>query len=438
MAPLPLVIIGAGFSAASLAYQLLQKNPAQEIHIIGVGHLGAGQAYGSDNPHYRLNVRADLQGLFPEPFDDFERWAAHNLDDLDAESDAGFFYKRSDFRRYVDEALAKIEADKSIIRYHQNAVNITPLKGDWRITLEDGHQVDACLIYLAIGNATANWPCKIDKSALPYQDRLIRSAWRGSFFPKLMKDAPDSLAIMGGGLTAYDCINALYHEGYKGQVHLITPKGVLPPVQTNWRHGAPAKSWPTPLNAYRFISHIKSVLPKKTSWTDMYWQERFEALRLILPEGWSILSDEDKRKIIKRCGALWSLARYRAGPQAVASGVALQAEGRLSIYKDRIMSLSHDGDEFTLLSKSGHRYTAQAVINATGAGKHDLCTKLIDNGVAIDDCLGQAVAVNDRCQILSPDGKAWQSLYMVGPPTIADRGDVVGAFSTARQIASIL
>ena len=39
MAPLPLVIIGAGFSAASLAYQLLQKNPAQEIHIIGVGHL---------------------------------------------------------------------------------------------------------------------------------------------------------------------------------------------------------------------------------------------------------------------------------------------------------------------------------------------------------------------------------------------------------------
>lgn len=438
MAVLPLVIIGTGFTAASLAYQLLQKYPSQPLHIIGTGHLGAGQAYGTDNPYFRLNVRANLQGLFPDPVDDFEKWAARHIDDEEAQSDAGLFYKRADFRRYIDETLADCQADKFITRHHQQAIDIAPVGNEWQITLEDKSRLQARQIYICIGNAASVWPCPIDESAKPYQDRLIASAWRGDFFPKLMADAPDDIAIIGGGLTAYDCINALYHEGYQGQIHIITPKGILPPRQANWQHGKPATSWPKPLNAYHFISHIKSILPRDVPWTEALWQSRFEALRLILPEGWAMLSAKDKQKVMRRCGALWSLARYRAGPQAVASGDALLREGRLHLYKDRIAKISHDGTEFLLSARASDIIKAGAVINATGTAKHDLCDKLIGKGFALADGLGLAVAVNERCQILNQDGMPWQSLYMVGPPTMADRGDIIGAFSTARQIASII
>ena len=438
MAVLPLVIIGTGFTAASLAYQLLQKDPFQPLHIIGTGHLGAGQAYGTDNPYFRLNVRANLQGLFPEPFDHFERWAARHIDDKDAHSDAGSFYKRADFRRYIDEMLADCGADKYITRYHKQAVDIKRVGDVWQITLDDDSHLQARQIYICIGNAGSVWPCPIDDSAKPYQDRLITAVWGGDFFPKLMADAPDNIAIIGGGLTAYDCINALYHEGYQGQIHIITPKGILPPRQANWQHGAPAKSWPKPLNAYRFISHIKSILPRDVPWTDALWQERFEAMRLILPEGWAMLSVKDKQKVMRRCGALWSLARYRAGPQAVAAGKALAQKGRIQFYKDRVQKISYDGTYFLLSASSSPIVKAEAVINATGTAKHDLCAKLIENGLAVADGLGLAVAVNERCQIFNQEGKPWQSLYMVGPPTMSDRGDIIGAFSTARQIASIL
>lgn len=438
MAVLPLVIIGTGFSAASLAYQLLQKHPRQPLHIIGTGSLGAGQAYGTDNPYFRLNVRANLQGLFPEPFDDFENWATHHIDDEVAFSDAGLFYKRADFRRYIDEMLAHCGADHYITRHHKQAIDIQPIGEAWQVTLDDDSHLQARQIYLCIGNANSVWPCPVDDSAEPYQDRLIASAWGGAFFPKLIADAPEDIAIIGGGLTAYDCINALYHEGYQGQIHIITPKGILPPRQANWQHGAAAKSWPKSLNAYRFISHIKALLPRDVPWTDALWQSRFEALRLILPAGWAMLSDRDKQKVMRRAGALWSLARYRAGPQAVAAGEALQQEGRLHLYRDRIQKITHDGAHFCLSAHSSQTLKAGAVINATGSAKHELCAKLIDNGLANPDCLDLAVAVNERCQILDQDGKAWQGLYMVGPPTMADRGDIIGAFSTARQIASLI
>ena len=438
MKPLPLVIIGTGFTAASLLYQLLQKGHKDPIHIIGTGHLGAGQAYGNDNPHYRLNVRADLQGLFPEPFDDFEKWAAATIDDPEAKTDEGLFYKRADFRLYIDQALAKIGADKKIIRYHQQAVDIARRSDHWQISLEDGCLIEASQLYLAIGNAPSRWPCDIDTSATIHKDKMIASAWGGAFYDKLMADTPDAIAIIGGGLTAYDCINALYHKGYKGRIEVMTPHAQLPPCQADWRHGVSAAPWPKALNAYHFLRHIRSQLPKAYDWTDAKWQERFEAVRLILPEGWARLSDKDKQKIMKRCGAFWSLARYRAGPQAVAAGKALIAEGRLVIHRTRIKALSHDGTDFHLMASSGTSFKAQAVMNATGTGMHPLCDRLIQNRLAIADCLGLVVKVNEQCQILDAQGTPWEGFYMVGPPTMADKGDIVGAFSTARQIASIL
>jgi uncharacterized NAD(P)/FAD-binding protein YdhS len=102
-----LVIIGDGFAAAVTAIHLLRKGiAADSLTIIGPGPLGKGHAYGCASPSFRLNVREDLPIVFSEDPLHFARWAKTNIDDPEAKTSAGIFYRRADFGRYVSELVA--------------------------------------------------------------------------------------------------------------------------------------------------------------------------------------------------------------------------------------------------------------------------------------------------------------------------------------------
>ena len=59
------VIIGDGFAAAVLVTHLLRRGiSSSAITVIGSGALGKGNAYGCNNPFFRLNVREDLPIIF--------------------------------------------------------------------------------------------------------------------------------------------------------------------------------------------------------------------------------------------------------------------------------------------------------------------------------------------------------------------------------------
>jgi len=76
-----LVIIGGGFSAAALIIHLCRNDPgrAGQIAIIsedcGRQPFGSGAAFGTDNPHFRLNVHTGIMKLFSDRPDDFSQWA---------------------------------------------------------------------------------------------------------------------------------------------------------------------------------------------------------------------------------------------------------------------------------------------------------------------------------------------------------------------------
>jgi uncharacterized NAD(P)/FAD-binding protein YdhS len=111
-----LVIIGDGFAAAVTAIHLLRKGiAADSLTIIGAGSLGKGNAYGCASPFFRLNVREDLPIVFSEDPLHFARWAEANIDDPEAKTSAGFFYRRADFGRYISELIAaETGFDKSL------------------------------------------------------------------------------------------------------------------------------------------------------------------------------------------------------------------------------------------------------------------------------------------------------------------------------------
>ena len=71
-----ILIIGSGFAAGVLTLHLIEtKVKPNLITIIGPGSIGFGNAYGSINKDYRLNVRAQAMWLKPNERNDFMYWA---------------------------------------------------------------------------------------------------------------------------------------------------------------------------------------------------------------------------------------------------------------------------------------------------------------------------------------------------------------------------
>jgi uncharacterized NAD(P)/FAD-binding protein YdhS len=156
-----LVIIGDGFAAAVSAIHLLRKGiPADVLTIIGAGSLGKGNAYGCISPSFRLNVREDLPIVFSEDPLHFARWAEANIDDPEAKTSAGFFYRRADFGRYVAELIAAEVGFEKIQRIPSKATRLNRAHdGLWKLDTAVGDLFYAEKVIIATGNSPPTWPC---------------------------------------------------------------------------------------------------------------------------------------------------------------------------------------------------------------------------------------------------------------------------------------
>ncbi|MCP4827497.1 MAG: FAD/NAD(P)-binding protein, partial [Proteobacteria bacterium] len=121
-----IIIIGSGYSAAAALVHLAYAGlPLHQVLVIGPGELGAGQAYGCTAESYRLNVRADLQRLWPDQPDHFASWAAAHIQDPDAHTPAGSFYRRWAFARYMTAQLGRIPTAKALRQIDAWATRVT-------------------------------------------------------------------------------------------------------------------------------------------------------------------------------------------------------------------------------------------------------------------------------------------------------------------------
>ena len=91
------LIVGSGFTAATLCYHLVDAGiQPNSINIVGPTKLGYGNAFNCMNDNYRLNVRSEIMWIDPNNKLEFTNWAKKNIIDEEASHEAGNFYKRSD------------------------------------------------------------------------------------------------------------------------------------------------------------------------------------------------------------------------------------------------------------------------------------------------------------------------------------------------------
>ena len=430
MTPSGLCIIGSGYSAAALLLHLEARGaPMHSVTVIGPQALGAGQAFGCVNDDFRLNVRAELMQVWPDDPGHFANWAAMNIaGDREADTDVGAFYRRRDFAYYIAGEIRARPALASLPHINASTVKIHASGDSWAIELDDGSATSASRIVLATGNPPPVWPFREQIADSP---SLVRVPWRGDWPENIKSDA--RIVVIGSGLTALDAIHTLRHCQHHGRITLVAPDGLLPPVQTGWQN-ADALEWPKDVRASGFLKFMRDTVGD-IPWEDTEWQRRFESLRHHISAAWQRLDPADQGRLMRRLGWLWSLARFRAGPQAFGSAQMLLDTGQLDIVTDMVIGITtiNDGVHEVELAKSG-KLSADAVINCSGAGSDPLLTQILDDGLAArHQIVCNRPAMTNELALIRPDGTSHGNMFAIGPMTSHVTGDVLGSASIARQ-----
>jgi uncharacterized NAD(P)/FAD-binding protein YdhS len=426
-----LVIIGDGFAAAVTAIHLLRKGfAADSLTIIGAGSMGKGNAYGCASLFFRLNVREDLLIIFSEDPLHFARWAEANIDDPEAKTSAGFFYRRTDFGRYISELIAAEVGFDQIQRIQSKVCALNQAHGLWKLDTADGRFIYAEKVIIATGNSPPSWPCptRIERGKQATM-RQIENPWTGHY-PTAIQ-AQEHIMLLGGGLTALDAIYALAAQGHRGLITVVGPRPLLPPSQAQWiRQKQP--NWPknlTPAKLLRFMRQHLPLVPTTTT----KWQSAWEELRPNLNSIWQQFTPHQRQSLFKRLGWAWSLYRFRASPQTIKAYEQLKANHQIQFAVGRAKQMECSESAITVQLNNGQRIQADRIINCTGVGKDVFLNQLVTAAIAIPDPLGHAIAVNANLNVLKPDQQAWNNLWMLGPATMGSLGDVIAASAISKQ-----
>ena len=427
-----LVIIGDGFAATVTAIHLLRKGiPAGSLTIIGAGSLGKGNAYGCVSPSFRLNVREDLPIVFSEDPLHFARWAEANIDDPEAKTSAGFFYRRADFGRYISELIAAELGFDQIQRIPSKVIRLNQERdGLWKLGTADGDIFYAEKVIIATGNSPPTWPCPI-KSELGAQadQRLIENPWTGQYLAAIQSE--EHVVLLGGGLTALDAIYALAEQGHRGQITIVGPRPLFPPTQAQWsRQKQP--NWPEKLSPAKLVRFMRQYLPSVPT-TSTEWQCAWEELRPNLNAIWQQFTPHQRQSLFKRLGWAWSLYRFRASPQTIKAYEQLRANNQIQFAVGRAKQVECSKGAITVQLNNGQRIQADRIVNCTGVGSDLFLNTMIADAMAIPDPLGHAIGVNTNLNVIKPNRQAWNNLWMLGPATMGSLGDVVAASAISKQ-----
>jgi uncharacterized NAD(P)/FAD-binding protein YdhS len=426
-----LVIIGDGFAAAVTAIHLLRTGVAADsLTIIGTGPLGKGNAYGCASAFFRLNVREDLPIVFSEDPLHFARWAEVNIDDPEAETTAGFFYRRADFGRYISELIAAEVGFDKIQRIPSKVSALNQAHGLWKLTTADGDVIYAEKAVIATGNSTPTWPCPIKTDTEGRASaRLIENPWTGQYLTAI--EAEERIVLIGGGLTALDAIYALAAQGHRGLITIVGPRALFPPTQAPWiRQKQP--NWPEKLSPARLVRFMRQYLPSAPI-ASTEWQSAWEELRPKLNAIWQQFTPHQRKVLFKRLAWVWSLYRFRASPQTIKAYEQLKENQQIQFALGRAKQVAYSESAITVQLNSGQCIQAERIINCTGVGTDIFLNQLIADAIAIPDPLGAAIAVDTNLSVLKPNQQAWNNLWMLGPATMGSLGDVIAASAISKQ-----
>lgn len=429
-------IIGGGFSGSLVAAQLLrQSNHPLIIKLIerNPRFLNRGIAYSTDASSHLLNVPASNMSALPDDPDHFLRWGQSHREKwveppwLTTITPGSFMSRRS-YGEYiawvVQEAEKASHPEVKLEIIDDEVIGLQSLETGARLSLRSGHQVDAEKVILAVGNFPSADP-PVSDNACFNDGRYIANPW--SEEAKTGWDKVESCLIVGTGLTMVDWVLSLHFENFRGKIHVISRRGLLPkahakaeklPLWLNYKEAA--------LSVRSLLRQFRALLATPGIYQDN-WRGLIDALRPYSPEIWQALPLTEQRRFLRHLRPYWDNHRHRLSPITAASLKEIENSGQLHYHSGRVenFEFAKDKVEVTIRTRGkNHRriLAVDRVMNCTGTEcdyrklQHPLVTDLLAKGLAQPDAISFGLAVAADGAVLDESGNKSSTIYTLGPP----------------------
>jgi len=437
VAKFTVAIIGGGFTGATLAAQLLRKSGGSvSVALIERGaRLGRGVAYGTACMEHLLNVPARNMSAYPDDPEHFLRWAGLNYD---PGVKPGDFLPRPLFGQYAASVLQQeIERHPGQLEHVQDEAEAVSRAGDTAVIhLRSGRTILADKVVIALGNLPPGDPRLPGRT--PHSQRYVSNPWTSSLWQSDLRKtnlgttsalgevAQDrSVLLVGSGLTSLDAAIALRGRGFRGTIHILSRRGLLP--QTHQATAAWPPFWDdkSPRTVRGLLRLIRTQV-ETAERSGSAWRAVIDSLRPFTQEIWRSLSFTERRRFLRHVRPYWDVHRHRIAP-AIGARLASQIQdGQIEIHAGRIKAYAEDMDGVDVTyrdreSERVERLRVDRVINCTGPESDCrkvgdlLMTDLMRQKLARPDPLFLGLDVSPDGALIDAHGKVSDLLYAIGP-----------------------
>lgn len=421
-------IIGGGFSGTMVAAQLARRGIASTLIESG-GRLGRGIAYSTREPAHVLNVRAEVMSAWPEDLEDFAR-------QIEAEGgSAQDFAQRRRFGEYLGQILTQATGGGLVTAIEAMAVSATRKGDGWAIGLDDGRNVEAQALVLAIGNQEPA-PMRLADGLSP--ERFVNNPWGAE-----AKAAVERLAggdgpvlLIGTGLTAVDLILSLDANGHRGRITALSRRGQLPRGHLPFEPD-PVEREDVPMGN---VLALWRWLRRRVSQAG--WRGAVDALRPHSSAIWQSFSPAEQQRFLRHARPWWDVHRHRIATEVAERLKALVGAGQLEVAAGRVRAMgeTENGVEVVIQRRGptpeGEGRIFAAVFNCTGPlgamarTQNPILRQMLDDKLIAVDALGMGLAVGE-------DDRAGDRLWAVGPMTKGRYWEIIAVPDIRGQAATV-
>lgn len=438
--PARIVIIGGGFSGATLAYHLAAGLAGRAADIVVIeprARLGAGLAYSTNDPSHRINVPANRMTMDCAVEDGLQRWideARPPLSPGTRTADGAIFAQRGLVADYIGAQLAPYLAAGKIRHIRARAIAARREGGGYTVTLDRGAAITADRLVLAISHPAPGVPASF--RALQDDARLVADPSDAAGVARVAQSAR-SVLVLGTGLTSADVIASLDRQGYGGRILALSRRGLrsrghagaYPQSTADFTHHPETR-------AVDVLARVRKAVREDAA-RGLPWQAALDNVRKQGGAIWAALAPDQRARLVRRLRVWWDVHRFRIAPQVEAVLDDLAAQGRLITAAGHLVRVSAAMDGIAVVwrpARQTHNLheTFDAVILTTGPA-HDaifardpLVASLAEAGLVRPDPNGLGIDVTQICHAVAADGHAVPDLLIVGPLARGHMGELMG------------
>ena len=423
----PVAIIGGGFSGTIIAAQLARRG-VSSVLIDGSGRVGKGVAYSTTEPSHLLNVRAEGMSAWSGEPDHFaKRFESEG-------GDPRGFAERRMFARYLAQILDEAVDSGHVRTLAATATSASRDNGGWSVRLDDGQQLDARALVLAIGNQEPE-----GLRVFAGTERFIGNPWGKHAQAAVLELAQsgEPVLLVGTGLTMVDLVLSLNAAGHGGRILALSRRGLIPRGHADF-DPAPVEQGEVPSGSLR---ELWRWLRRRSA--QVGWRAAVDSLRPHSHALWQGLDTEQQRRFLRHARPWWDVHRHRIAPQVSDTIMWMIAEGRLEIAAGRILAARDLGEGLEVEIRRRGAKASQTThfayaFNCTGplqAITHTgdpLLRSLFDSGAVEADELGIGLNVDERSRA-GPGERLWA----VGPLTKGRYWEIIAVPDIREQAAAV-